>query len=76
LGGTNFNTKGEPKPADSSIGLLLIQKEGKFMPQSVINSGVFLKGNVRDLQKINVNGQDMILVANNNSNIQILAKRN
>jgi len=76
LAGNQFDTEVETTPADASIGLLLIRKEGKFIPQSVLNSGVFLKGNVRDLQKINVNGQDMILVANNNSNIQILAKRN
>ena len=76
LAGNQFDTEVETTPADASIGLLLLQKSGKFIPQTVLNSGVFLKNNVRDVQKIKVNGQDMILVANNHGNLQVLAKNN
>ncbi|MFZ1514352.1 MAG: VCBS repeat-containing protein [Saprospiraceae bacterium] len=76
LAGNQFDTEVETTPADASIGLLLLQKSGKFIPQTVLNSGVFLKNNVRDVQKIKVNGQDMILVANNHGNLQVLAKKN
>ena len=56
---------------DASYGLFLKgKKDGTWESVSSLNSGIFTKGEIRDLKKIIINGKCYIAVARNNDNLQ------
>jgi len=71
VGGNQYRAKPETGIYDASYGLLLIgNKEGKWKAISPLNSGIFTKGEIRDLKILNINGNRVIVVARNNDNLQ------
>lgn len=71
LGGNQYRAKPETGIYDASYGLLLKgSPEGKWYPVSSLNSGIFTKGEIRDLKILNINGARNIVVGRNNDNLQ------
>jgi len=72
LGGNNYKTKPESGIYDASYGLFLKGlSNGKFESVSSVNSGLLIKGAVRDIEMININGKPIIGVALNNDKLQL-----
>lgn len=67
LGGNFYKAKPEIGIHDASYGLLLLgDNEGGFEPLGSKKSGFSVKGEIRDLKKINTNGKKAVIVALNN----------
>jgi enediyne biosynthesis protein E4 len=57
---------------DASYGLVLLGNTNKiFMPLQQATSGLFVRGDVRCMQKININGSTAIITAINNQQLQL-----
>jgi hypothetical protein len=64
--GNKYNTEVETTRADASIGCLLLSGE-----TTVYNSGFFTRGNVKDIELLKTATETFVLVANNNSKMQV-----
>ena len=66
LGGNFYKAKPEIGIHDASYGLLLLgDGKGNFDPIGSMESGFSVKGEIRDLKKININGKKAVIVALN-----------
>ena len=71
LGGNQYRAKPETGIYDASYGLLLKgNTNGKWQSVSSLKSGIFTKGEIRDMKILNINGNHFIAVARNNDNFQ------
>ncbi|MEO0471322.1 MAG: VCBS repeat-containing protein [Bacteroidota bacterium] len=71
LGGNFHRAKPEVGIYDANYGVYLRGNgKGDFLPVKPGQSGFFLKGEVRDMQAVKVNGREKILVAMNNQPIR------
>jgi hypothetical protein len=71
LGGNQYRSKPETGIYDAGYGLLLKgTADAKWEFVSPLISGLFIKGEIRDIKIINVNGDHIIAVARNNDNLQ------
>lgn len=72
LGGNLYGVKPEVGRYDASYGLWLKGNgDGTFQPIRTRDSGLNLEGQVRDLEKLEVNGRRLLLVAKNNEPMQV-----
>jgi hypothetical protein len=72
LGGNLYGVKPEVGRYDASYGLWLKGNgDGTFQPIRTQDSGLNLEGQVRDLEKLEVNGRRLLLVAKNNEPMQV-----
>ncbi len=73
LAGNDFGTEFRTPRADAGHGLLLLgDGAGHFKPLSIEESGVYLPGEVRDLEMIQGVGENIILVGVNNGALEVL----
>lgn len=72
LAGNNFHSEVETTKADAGVGNLLIQKAGSFSFTTVLESGLYLPYDVKDIQLINTPNGQRILVGSNNEVLRIL----
>jgi hypothetical protein len=73
LAGNQYGTEFRTPRADAGIGLLLLgDGQGNFDPQSARESGVYLSGEVKDLNMIDRNGERLVLAAKNNDQLRVL----
>ncbi|MBK7233251.1 MAG: VCBS repeat-containing protein [Saprospiraceae bacterium] len=72
LAGNNFHSEVETTKADAGVGNLLIQKAGSFSFTTVLESGLYLPYDVKDIQLINTPKGQRILVGSNNEVLRIL----
>jgi enediyne biosynthesis protein E4 len=71
IGGNQYRAKPETGIYDASYGLFLKGDTGEtWRSVSSINSGIFTKGEIRDIKILNINGTRMVVVARNNDNFQ------
>lgn len=71
IGGNQYRAKPETGIYDASYGLFLKGKDGRsWQSLSPLNSGLFTKGEIRDMKVLNINGSAVIAVARNNDNLQ------
>lgn len=74
LGGNLYQSEIETGRADSGTGLVLInQKNRKFNPLEVHESGLNIRGDVKSLNEIEIGAKDYIIVGNNKAAIQLLS---
>lgn len=72
LGGNLYGVKPEVGRYDASYGLWLKGNgDGTFQPIRTQDSGLNLEGQVRDIEKIEVNGRRLLLVAKNDEPMQV-----
>ena len=58
---------------DASYGLFLKGKgDGTFTPISVLESGFYASGDVKEMSEITINNEDYILIGKNNDAVQYL----
>ncbi|MFP4340727.1 MAG: VCBS repeat-containing protein [Cyclobacteriaceae bacterium] len=73
LGGNLYEAKPEVGRYDGSYGLLLKgDGNGEFKAVPSRNSGLMLKAAVRDMAIFNIDGQQFLMVANNNAPMQMI----
>jgi hypothetical protein len=71
IGGNQYRAKPETGINDASYGLFLKgNKDGIWKSVSSIKSGIFTKGEIRDLKHLNINSNHILTVARNNDNLQ------
>ena|SRR5450631_2486185 len=71
IGGNQYRAKPETGINDASYGLFLKgNKDETWKPVSSMESGIFTKGEIRDMKNIYINGKRYIAVARNNNNLQ------
>ena len=66
MAGNKYNTEVETTRADAGVGCLLLSGE-----TTVYNSGFFTLGNVKDIELLKTATETFVLVANNNSKMQV-----
>ena len=72
MGGNLYGVKPEVGRYDANYGLLLKGNgDATFEPVMSKNSGFFVKGQVRDLETVNVGGKELVLVAKNDEAMQV-----
>jgi hypothetical protein len=73
LGGNQYRAKPQTGIYAGSFGLLLQgNNEGEWHPVTPEESGFFVRGEIRDLKLLNINGNRIIAVARNNDNLLFL----
>ena len=71
IGGNQYRAKPETGINDASYGLFLKgNKDGIWKSVSSTKSGIFTKGEIRDLKNLNINSNHILTVARNNDNLQ------
>lgn len=71
IGGNQYRAKPETGIYDASYGLFLkVNNTGNWQSVSPMNSGLFVKGEIRDLKVLTIHGSHFITVARNNDNLQ------
>jgi enediyne biosynthesis protein E4 len=71
IGGNQYRAKPQTGIYDASYGLFLKgDTYGKWKSVSSLNSGIFTKGEIRDIKILHINGTRVIAVARNNDNLQ------
>ncbi len=77
LVGNNYSAEVETSRADAGNGLLLLgDGTGALEPLSVLESGMFTPGDVKDLKLIKLaNGNNAVLIANNNAPVQLFQSK-
>jgi hypothetical protein len=72
LGGNQYRAKPESGIYDASFGLFLKgSSNGRFESVPPIKSGIFIKGEIRDIEMIKIKGQRFLTVARNNDKLQL-----
>jgi hypothetical protein len=72
IGGNFYGVKPEIGRFDANYGVTLLgNRSGGFDYLPPANSGLFIKGEVRDSQEIKVGGNKLIIVARNNDELQL-----
>jgi hypothetical protein len=72
MGGNFYWAKPEVGIHDAGYGLFLRgDGQGNFVPQPARESGFFIKGEVRDIVTISVNGKQIVLAARNNAPMSV-----
>ncbi len=72
VGGNLYGVKPEVGRYDANYGLFLKGRgDGTFESIPSKDSGLYLKGQVRDMETIEVNGKPLLLVAKNNERMQV-----
>ncbi|UII30793.1 VCBS repeat-containing protein [Fulvivirga ulvae] len=71
-GGNYFDVNIQRGRYDASYGLLLKNTNGKFIAVPNAQSGLEIKGQIRDIKKIKVGDREIILVARNDESIRVL----
>jgi hypothetical protein len=71
LAGNLFASEAETPRNDASIGLLLKNTNNKLESVALKTSGFLAKKDVKNMNEIIINGKKCILVANNNSKLQV-----
>ncbi|MDW3649011.1 MAG: VCBS repeat-containing protein [Bacteroidia bacterium] len=75
LGGNFYRSKPEIGIYDASYGLLLLgDAKGEFYPLSSKESGIKIRGEVRDFLQVNVGGKNILLVARNHDAVLALSQ--
>ncbi|MEL7532266.1 MAG: VCBS repeat-containing protein [Bacteroidota bacterium] len=75
LGGNFYSAKPEVGIHDASYGLVLKgDGQGNYEPMPLQESGFFVKGEVRDLIWLPVNGKEQLWVARNNDYVKVFEK--
>jgi hypothetical protein len=73
MGGNFYESKPEVGIYDASYGVLLKgDGKGNFTPQTTQQSGVNIKGAVRDMLPVTVGRKQIILIAKNNDSVNVL----
>jgi hypothetical protein len=76
LAGNEYHTEVETGRIDAGVGLYLKGKgNGRFQSYTVLQSGFFAPGDVKQMSKIRVKGKTAYLVARNSDSMLILEKR-
>ena len=71
LGGNQYRAKPETGIYDAGYGLFLKgHSDGTWQSASPLNSGLFVRGEIRDLKVLNIHGNHFLTVARNNDNLQ------
>ena len=71
IAGNMYNSEVETPRNDAGYGLFLKGNgKGKFKSISPTQSGFFISGDVKNMEKINVKGSDFILVTKNSAFLQ------
>ena len=71
IGGNQYRAKPQTGINDASYGLFLKgDTGGTWRSVSSLNSGIFTKGEIRDMKILHINGTRIIAVARNNDNLQ------
>ncbi|MCX6256224.1 MAG: VCBS repeat-containing protein, partial [Bacteroidia bacterium] len=71
IGGNQYRAKPETGIYDASYGLFLKwNNQVTWKSVSALKSGIFIKGEIRDLKILIINGNRIIAVARNNDNLQ------
>ena len=71
LGGNQYKAKPQTGIFAGSFGILLKgDNEGKWNTVSPAASGLYVRGEIRDMKLLNINGNRIIAVARNNDNLQ------
>ena len=77
LGGNFYGLKPEVGRFDASYGVTFLgSKQGSFMYMKQAESGLFIRGEVRDVKEIAIPGGSYIIMARNNDSLQIFQKKN
>ena len=77
LGGNFFGLKPEVGRLDASYGISFLGNSNhQFTYVPPISSGLFVKGEIRDIQSVSTKKGNYIIVARNNDALQIFKKRN
>jgi len=72
LGGNQYRAKPETGIYDAGYGLLLKgTSSGEWLPVLPGRSGFFVKGEIRDLQWVNVHGEPLLMVVRNNDSLSV-----
>jgi hypothetical protein len=72
LAGNNYNTEVESARLDAALGVLMTgDGMGNFTPVPARISGFFADGDVRDMARISMGGQDFVLVSQNDGVLKI-----
>jgi hypothetical protein len=72
LGGNLYRAKPETGIYDGSYGILLLgDGKNNFAPYSTVNSGFFVKGEIRDLEIIRSDVSSFLLVGRNNDSLMV-----
>ena len=75
LGGNFYGLKPEVGRYDASYGVTFLgNKQHQFSYITPTSSGLFIRGEVRDIQNINTSKSNFVLVARNNDSLQIFEK--
>jgi hypothetical protein len=76
LGGNFYGLKPEVGRLDASYGCTLFgDKQHRFTCIPPAQSGLFVKGEVRDIQQLQTKNGNYIIVARNNDSLQVFHKR-
>lgn len=71
LGGNQYRVKPEEGRYDASNGLLLKGLgQAEYVELTAFDSGLFLEGEVRDFQTMDINGEKILFIARNNASMQ------
>ena len=74
LGGNFHRAKPEVGIHDASYGLFLRgDGRGDFTPEPARESGFFVKGEMRDIVSLKVNGDPLVVVAKNNEPLEVFS---
>jgi hypothetical protein len=73
LAGNLYNAEVETPRNDASFGLYLRgDGQGNFEPETMLESGLKIVGDVRDMELLSINGEKHILVAKNDEQMQLI----
>ncbi len=71
LGGNLYSVKPEVGRYDASQGLILLgNKEGKFISIQPKDSGLAVKGEIRNIKQLKIGGTSYLLFARNNDSLK------
>jgi hypothetical protein len=71
LGGNHYRAKPQTGIYDASYGLFLKGDPGEsWHSVSALNSGIFIKGEIRDIKNLKVKGKPLVAVTRNNDSLQ------
>jgi enediyne biosynthesis protein E4 len=77
IGGNQYRAKPQTGIYDASYGLFLKGKaDGTWESVSPLTSGLFTKGEIRDLKTLKIKGKNILSVAINNDNLQFYEYKN